>query len=75
MAKRFVKTRLQYRILPLLFTLGGMLLGLLLYELAGCAAGSCPLTATPVRAMLYSGILGWLVAAMITPSRSKGCSL
>ena len=75
MKKRFVRTRLQYRILPLLFTLGGMLLGLIYYEVAGCAAGSCAITATPVSAMLCAGILGWLLSGLFASPCSRGCSV
>ena len=59
----YVKTRLQYRILPLLFTLAGMLLGLMLH----CFF---PAAVTPVWFMLHGGILGWLLSHIfIKPQR------
>ena len=59
---------------PLLFTLGGALLGLGYYFLADCATGSCPLTATPVNAMAYMGFLGWLVSGILRKECDDGCS-
>ena len=58
-----------YALKPVLFTLSGALVGLAYYALAGCATGSCPLTATPVAAMTYMGFVGWLLSGVF----SKGC--
>jgi hypothetical protein len=39
-------------------------LGFVYQKLAGCRTGACPLTATPLRAILYGGFLGlvWALA-------------
>lgn len=47
---------------PALFTAAGALAGLVYYGLVGCATGSCPITASPVRTMLYTGLMGWLLS-------------
>ncbi len=48
-----------------LFTLGGMLAGVAYYYFAGCASGLCPITANPVRTMIYAGIMGWLLSVIL----------
>jgi len=37
-------------------------LGLGYQKLIGCRTGTCPLTATPVRAMIYGAVLGTIWA-------------
>jgi hypothetical protein len=37
-------------------------LGLIYQKVIGCRTGTCPLTATPLRAMLYGGFMGVLWA-------------
>lgn len=54
-----------------LFTLGGMLAGLGYYYAVGCASGACPITANPVRAMIYAGIMGWLVSVVLRRERKE----
>ena len=56
---------------PLLFTLGGMLAGLGYYYAAGCASGACPITTNPVRAMIYTGIMAWLLSVVLRPERRE----
>jgi uncharacterized membrane protein len=34
------------------------------YKLVGCRTGTCPLTATPLRAILYGSTMGFLFALM-----------
>jgi uncharacterized membrane protein len=34
------------------------------FKLVGCRTGSCPLTATPLRAVLYGSTMGLLFALM-----------
>lgn len=62
--------RKQTRFLTVLFVLGGMLAGYLSYRLAGCTSGTCLITATPLRAMLYMGFVGWLLSGAL----SGGCA-
>ena len=54
---------------PVLFTLGGMLAGFGFYCAVGCASGACPITANPLRAMVYAGIMGWLLSVVLRPAR------
>lgn len=44
-------------------------LGLGYQKLIGCRTGACPLTATPVRAMIYGAVIG-TIWAMGGASRS-----
>ncbi|MDP1832354.1 MAG: DUF6132 family protein [Geothrix sp.] len=34
------------------------------YRLVGCSTGTCPLTATPLRAISYGGFMGLLWATL-----------
>lgn len=52
---------------PLAFTVGGALVGLAYYALAGCPTGSCAITANPFNTMVYTGLIGLLL------SGSLGC--
>ena len=47
---------------PALFTLGGALAGLGIYALVGCPTGSCAITSSPLSAMAYMGLMGWLLS-------------
>ena len=58
-----MKVSLKNWLIPLLFTLGGVLVGLAYYYLAGCAAGSCAIASNPVSSMVYMGLIGWLFPA------------
>jgi Family of unknown function (DUF6132) len=42
----------------------GGVLGYGYHRLAGCSTGACPLTATPLRAILYGSTLGLLFSLM-----------
>lgn len=37
-------------------------LGFLYQKLIGCRTGACPLTATPLRAIVYGGVMGLIWA-------------
>lgn len=39
-------------------------LGFGYYKLVGCQTGACPLTATPLRAILYGSFIGLLFGLM-----------
>jgi len=41
--------------IPLLFTVGGALVGLAYYYFAGCTTGSCAITSSPLSSMAYMG--------------------
>lgn len=40
----------------------GGALGFAYQKLVGCTTGTCPLTATPLRTMLYGGVMGLIWA-------------
>ncbi len=64
----------QYKWLrTVLFTVGGVLFGLGYYHLAGCG-GNCAITASPWTAMIYMGLLGWLLSVFFGKGCGKGCS-
>lgn len=56
---------------PALFILGGALVGLVYYALVGCSTGTCAITASPLRSMVYMGLVGWLFSAALRPSKSS----
>jgi hypothetical protein len=45
----------------------GGALGFGYYKLVGCRTGACPLTATPLRAILYGSTFGLLFSLMGRP--------
>ncbi len=57
-----MKERMKKWIRPALFIIGGALLGLAYYALAGCTTGSCAITSNPVSSMIYAGVIGWLLS-------------
>ncbi len=40
----------------------GAALGFAYQKLVGCRTGTCPLTATPLRTMIYGGVMGLIWA-------------
>ncbi len=40
----------------------GGVLGFAYQKLVGCSTGTCPLTATPLRTILYGGVMGLIWA-------------
>ena len=56
---------------PALFTLGGALTGLVYYNLVGCAGGTCAITSSPIRTMVYMAFIGWLLSGVLEPCRCK----
>ena len=60
---------------PALFILGGALLGLGYYYLVGCTTGSCPITASPVRSMIYMALIGWLLSGLFGKRCDGPCNM
>ena len=58
---------------PALFILGGALVGLAYYALVGCSTGACAITSSPLRSMVYMGLIGWLLSGVFSPCCCK-CS-
>ena len=74
MEEATMKNVLKKWLWPILFTLGGMLIGLGYYYLAGCASGMCPITANPLRSMVYAGIMGWLISVILQRDPRKAAA-
>ena len=47
---------------PILFTVGGALVGLAYYALVGCPTGTCAITSNPFNTMVYMGLIGLLLS-------------
>ena len=58
---------------PLLFTLGGVAAGFLYYRCEGCVTGNCSITASPVNAMVYMGLMGLVLSGLFGKER-KSCN-
>lgn len=56
---------------PALFVLGGALAGLGYYALVGCSTGACAITSSPLRSMVYMGLIGWLLSIALRPCKSS----
>ena len=54
---------------PVLFALGGALVGLAYYKLVGCSTGTCVITSSPFTSMAYMALVGWLVSGVF----GSGC--
>ena len=66
--------KFKSKLWTLLFIAGGALAGLAYYYLAGCVSGSCPITASPVRTMLYTALIGWLLSGIFRKESCSGCN-
>jgi len=70
-----MKENVKNWLTPLLFTLGGALVGLAYYYFVGCATGSCAITSNPINSMVYMGLIGWLLSGVFSGGCAGGCSL
>ena len=59
-----MKARMKKWLRPALFILGGGLVGLTYYTLAGCTTGSCAITSSPFTSAAYMALVGWLLSGM-----------
>lgn len=69
-----MKNKMKKWIRPLLFTLGGALIGFGYYYFVGCASGSCPITSNPYVSTIYMGVVGWLVSGIFGKECSGQCN-
>ena len=58
--KQFLRIHLR----TFAFTAGGMVVGYAWHLYAGCASGSCAIAANPLRTVLYTGIIGFLLSVV-----------
>ena len=70
-----MKTNMKKWLIPLLFTLGGALVGLAYYYLVRCATGSCAITSNPINSMVYMGLIGWILSGVFSGGCAGSCSL
>jgi len=66
--------RLKSLLRPLLFTLGGVIVGYLYYKFIGCNTGSCVITSDPVNSMVYMGVIGLLLSGATNGCCGGSCS-
>lgn len=57
-----MKKRMKTWLRPILFTVGGALVGLGYYALVGCSTGTCVITSSPLTSMAYMALVGWLLS-------------
>lgn len=69
------KLRKKKWIRPMLFTIGGALVGLGYYAFVGCSTGSCAITSNPVNSMIYMGFIGWLLSGVFGKECDGGCNM
>lgn len=67
-----MKTKYKKIMRMALFVLGGAALGYIYYRFFGCQ-GSCAITSSPYRSMIYVAVIGAL-AALITEKENKECN-
>nr|WP_325302220.1 hypothetical protein [uncultured Dysosmobacter sp.] len=53
---------------PAAFIAGGAAAGLLYDQFFGCTTG-CVITSSPLRTMLYAGVVGWLMSVVLDGKR------
>jgi len=70
-----MSVRLKKWIRPVLFTLGGVLVGIGYCYLVGCSTASCAITSTPVSSMAYMGLIGWILFGVFGKGCECGCSM
>jgi len=70
-----MKVRIKKWIRPILFTISGMLAGLSYHYFVGCSTGSCAILSHPVSAMVYMGLIGWLLSGVFEKECEDACSM
>ena len=70
-----MRDSLKKWIRPALFTGVGALAGLGCYFLAGCSTGTCIITSNPLLAMVYVGIIGWLLSGITETGDKDKCNM
>lgn len=72
-----VRMKIKFRKLlrPILFIIGGAIVGLVYYYLVGCENGSCPLTSNLWLTMGCMGLVGGLLSAVFSKGGSETCNM
>ena len=70
-----MKDKIKKYIRPVLFILGGTLVGLAYYYFVGCTTGSCAITSNPINSMAYMGLMGWLLSGVFRGGCMGGCDI
>ena len=70
-----MKSKLKKWLRPLLFTVGGALVGLGYYYAVGCSTGSCPITSNPIITMIYMGVVGLLLSGLFGKRGDGKCNM
>lgn len=68
-----MREKLKKWLRPILFTLGGAVVGLGYYALLGCPSGTCLITSRPINSMIYMGLVGLAVSTAFRPEGSGDC--
>lgn len=58
---------------PGLFLAAGAAAGLLYYQFFACRTG-CPITSSPIRTMLYTALIGWLIHIITKKENPPSCN-
>ncbi len=59
-----MKERRKKWIRTVIFIVAGAICGFLYYTFIGCKTGNCRITSHPVNAMIYMGVMGWLLSGV-----------
>lgn len=51
-------------------TLAGATGGFFYWQQVGCLTGTCPITSSPVISSLYGGVMGFLLAGILSPRKN-----
>lgn len=70
-----MKKNMRKWLQPILFVVGGALVGLGYYYLVGCSTGSCIITSNPLVTMIYMGLIGWLLSGIIGTGCNDSCNM
>jgi uncharacterized membrane protein YedE/YeeE len=62
------------RIRPLLFILGGIVVGLGYYYVVGCAGGTCAAASDPMKTVIYMGLVGFILSGVLGKGCDCGCN-
>lgn len=56
---------------PLIGAILGAVSGFLYWNFVGCSSGSCAITSSPFNSTIYGALMGFLVAGILKPDKTK----